>query len=286
MSPSSQLNRGPLRDVMRVWIVDAFAEKPFAGNRAGVCLLNDSRWPDEEWMRQVADELNAETAFAYPLDESGSAWRLRWFTAEAESNICGHATLAITHVLHHEHPSIESFAFETGFGTFCGRAREDESIGLDFPAAPLTQVPVPQGLREAIRAQPLATYRTGDLGDLLVRIGDENEIRALRPDSVAIADLCRRESLRGIIVTAPARSSDCSYDFVSRFFSGAWEDAVTGSAHTALAPYWAAELGASALTGLQASSRAGHVHVELHNDRVHLFGSAVTTVEGHLHTPI
>jgi PhzF family phenazine biosynthesis protein len=237
-------------------------------------------------MRQVADELNAETAFAYPLDQSDASWwRLRWFTAEAESNVCGHATLAITHVLHHEDPNIESFTFETGFGTFVGRARKDESIRLDFPVAPLTQVPIPDALCEAIGAQPRATYRTGELGDLLVRIDDESEIRGLRPDSVAIADLCRRESLRGLIVTAPARSPSCSHDFVSRFFSGMSEDTVTGSAHTALAPYWAVELGVSALTGLQASSRAGLVHVELHHDRVHLIGSAVTTVEGRLHIP-
>jgi PhzF family phenazine biosynthesis protein len=273
---------------MRVWIVDAFTDRPFAGNPAGVCLLETPVWPDEAWMRSVAGELNAETAFVYSLDgTTGSKWGLRWFTQWAESNVCGHATLATAHVLHRARELVGPLSFHSQFGVLAAHIREDGAITLDFPAAELIEVPLPDELPEALGAQPASTCWTGTLGDLLVRLGEEDEIGELRPSSAAAVELCRRESLRGIVVTAPAQDQDSGYDFVSRWFGpehGAlYEDAVTGSAYTALAPYWAPQLGRNTLTGLQASARTGLVHTELHGNRVSLTGSAVTTIEGVMH---
>lgn len=275
---------------MRVWVVDAFTDRPFAGNPAGVCLLETPLWPDEAWMRSVAGELNAETAFVYPLDgTSGREWALRWFTQSAESNVCGHATLAAAHVLHRIREGVGSFSFHSSFGILTAHAREDGAFMLDFPPAELSEVPPPDGLPEALGAQPGSAWRTGALGDLLVRLAEEDDVRELRPDPAAVVDVCRRESLRGIAVTAAARSQACGYDFVSRWFApgngGLEEDAVTGSAYTALAPYWSSHLGRDTLTGLQVSARTGVVHTELHGDRVLLTGTAVTTVEGVLHLP-
>jgi len=86
---------------MRIWVIDAFTDRPFAGNPAAVCLLDTNAWPDRVWMLQLAAELHLETAFAHPLPAAADAdWALRWFTPTAESNLCGHATLATAHALH------------------------------------------------------------------------------------------------------------------------------------------------------------------------------------------
>ena len=157
---------------------------------------------------------------------------------------------------------------------------------LGLPAAPVVEAVVPDGLADALGAILDATYGTGALGDLLAVVPDESAVRGLAPDFTALARLARREGIRGVIVTAAASDPDGGYDFVSRFFApavGIPEDPVTGSAHTALAPYWSGRLGRDGLTGLQASPRTGLVHTAVHGDRVHLTGRAVTVLDGTLH---
>ena len=271
---------------MRVFQVDAFTDRPFSGNPAGVCLLDAGTWPDEAWMRQVAAELSHETAFARPLPDGADAdWALRWFTPAAESNLCGHATLATAHALHADRAMPLTVRFASSFGLLTARTRLDGTITLDFPAASPAETPAPDGLAQALGARPRATYRTGALGDLLATVGDEAAVRSLKPDFTAIARLAHRNGIRGIIVTSAAADPHSGYDFVSRYFapaSGIPEDPVTGSAHTALAPYWSHRLGRNSLTGLQASDRTGLVHTAVHGDRVHLTGHAVTVLDGTL----
>lgn len=277
---------------MRIRIIDAFADRPFAGNPAGVCLLDAGPWPDQAWMRQVAAELSHETAFARPLPNGDEAdWALRWFTPAAESNLCGHATLATAHALHTDHtrqtdrPMPLTIRFASNFGPLIARTRLDGSITLDFPSASTAETPAPDGIAQALGARPHGTYRTGALGDLLAVLSDETAVRSLRPDFTALADVIHRNGIRGIIVTAAAAEPHGGYDFVSRYFapaSGIPEDPVTGSAHTALAPYWSHRLGRDSLTGLQASDRTGLVHTVVHGDRVHLTGHAVTVLDGTL----
>jgi PhzF family phenazine biosynthesis protein len=274
---------------MRIRIIDAFTDQPFAGNPAGVCLLETGTWPDTAWMRQVAAELGHESAFARPLPDGASAdWALRWFTAAAESNVCGHATLATAHALHTDRAAPLTVRFASSFGLLIASTRPEGTITLDFPAAPPAEAPAPGGLAQALGAQPCASYRTGALGDLLTVLGDEAAVRSLTPDFTALARLTRRHGIRGIIVTAAAADRHSGYDFVSRYFApagGIPEDPVTGSAHTALAPYWADRLGRDSLTGLQASDRTGLVHTAVNGDRVHLTGKAVTVLDGDLHHP-
>jgi PhzF family phenazine biosynthesis protein len=273
-------------DVTQVSIVDSFAERPFEGNRAGVCVLDARTWPDENWMRNVAGELSSETAFVYPLNESSDTWALRWFTAVAESNVCGHATLAAAQILHAIHREVPSFTFHSPYGTLTAQREEDGVLRLEFPAAFPVEIAIPAGLAQALGLDPLATFETGSLGDLLIRVAEETQVRGLQPDTLATMNLCRSEAIRGLIVTAPADTADSGYDFVSRYFSPAedlYEDPVTGSAHTALSPYWASELGRQSLTGLQASTRSGLVRTELADDRVFLLGRAIITVTGLMH---
>ncbi|MFJ9750209.1 PhzF family phenazine biosynthesis protein [Streptomyces chartreusis] len=267
---------------MRIRIVDAFSDRPFAGNPAGVLLLD--AFPEDDWLRNVAMEVNhAETAFAHRLPEGGKAdWALRWFTPVTEVTMCGHATLATAHVLHstgaHEGP----VRFDTLSGVLVATPGEDGSITLDFPTAPLTRVEAPEGVAEALGAEPLTAFDTGsNIGDLLLELADERTVLGLTPDLKALG----AHSSRGIIATARAEDPERGYDFVSRCFFpnvGIDEDPVTGSAHTALAPYWSERLGRTGLTGLQASRRSGRVRTEVRGDRTLLSGRAVTVIEGEL----
>jgi PhzF family phenazine biosynthesis protein len=279
---------GPYACWMRIRIIDAFTDQAFAGNPAAVCLLEGDAWPDEGWMHDVAREMSlSETAFAHPLPEGAEAdWALRWFTPAVETNLCGHATLATAHALNSDGRAADSVRFSSRSGVLVTRTDADGTITLDFPAAPPAETSAPDGLAEALGAAPQATFATGALGDLVATFPDEDTVRGLQPDLPAVARLARRDGIRGIIVTAPAADAAAGYDFVSRFFApaeGIPEDPVTGSAHTALAPYWSARLGRDGLVGLQASARTGLVRTSVHGDRVHLTGRAVTVVDGTLH---
>ncbi|WP_156724495.1 PhzF family phenazine biosynthesis protein [Streptomyces apocyni] len=267
---------------MKIRIVDAFTDRPFGGNPAGVLLLD--AFPADDWLQRVAAEVNlSETAFAHPLPTGGGAdWALRWFTPTTEVDLCGHATLATAHVLRSTGTTDTAVHFTTRSGVLTSAAHDDGSHTLDFPTAPLTEVSVPAGVAEALGAEPLAAFDTGpQVGDLLVELADEKTVRALTPDLRALV----AHSKRGIIATAVAQDPTRGYDFVSRCFFprvGIDEDPVTGSAHTALAPHWAPRLGRDDLTGLQASARSGLVRTALRGDRTLLTGHAVTVIEGEL----
>ncbi|MFJ6744023.1 PhzF family phenazine biosynthesis protein [Streptomyces sp. NPDC091279] len=273
---------------MRIRVVDAFTPHPFKGNPAGVVLLDT--FPPDSRLQQIATELNhAETAFAHPLRGEGAGrgegaadWALRWFTPTTEVPQCGHATLATAHVLHTTATHQGNVRFATRSGILIATPQGDGSIILDFPTAPLTRDEAPPGVAEALGAEPVATFDTGPLvGELLIELADEKTVRDLTPDHRALA----AASTRGVIATARAQDPSRGYDFVSRCFfpnSGIDEDPVTGSAHTALAPYWSARLGRAALTGLQASRRTGLVGTQLLGDRTLLKGHAITVVDGEL----
>ncbi len=272
---------------MRIRVIDAFTDRPFAGNPAAVCLLETTAWPDEAWMRQVAAEMNlSETAFARPVPEKVDAdWALRWFTPTVEVDLCGHATLATAHALRSDRGTPGTVRFSSRSGVLIAHTHDDGAVTLDFPAAAATEVAVPDGLADALNSKLDTAYNTGALGDLLVVFSDEAAVRALAPDFTALARLSRRDGIRGIIATAPAADPGSGYDFVSRFFAptvGIPEDPVTGSAHTALAPYWSGRLGRDSLTALQASARTGLIRTAVHGDRVHLTGHAVTVLDGTL----
>jgi PhzF family phenazine biosynthesis protein len=254
--------------------VDAFTDRPFAGNPAAVCLLPAPA--DARWMQDVAREMNlSETAFLVPqLD----GFDLRWFTPAVEIDLCGHATLASAHVLWSDgHLAAEAQArFHTRSGLLTAEQR-GEWIELDFPATRAEPAAAPAGLTAAVGITPRFVGRSRF--DYLLEVDGEEVVRGCKPDFGALA----RVDARGVIVTSRAAAS--GYDFVSRFFApraGVDEDPVTGSAHCALAPYWIAKLGRSELVGYQASARGGTVRVRLQGDRVKLGGQAVTVLRGEL----
>ncbi|MET9648091.1 PhzF family phenazine biosynthesis protein [Streptomyces syringium] len=269
---------------MRIRIVDAFTDRPFAGNPAGVLLFDSGTFPDDDRLQRIAAEVNlSETAFAHRLPQDAAAdWALRWFTPATEVDMCGHATLATAHVLHSTGTATGTVRFSARCGILTATAHEDGSITLDFPTSPLTPATVADGVAAALGAEPLSVLDTGEhIGDLLVELADEKTVRNLSPDVRALA----RHSRRGIIATAAAEDPARGYDYVSRCFFpnvGIDEDPVTGSAHTALAPFWSARLGRDDLTGLQASARSGLVRTSVRGDRTLLTGTAVTVIDGEL----
>lgn len=255
--------------------VDAFTDRPFAGNPAAVCILPAPA--NREWMLNVAREMNlAETAF---LVARKDGYDLRWFTPAVEIDLCGHATLASAHVLWEDGhlPPAAQARFHTKSGLLTAD-RRGNWIELDFPATAPTPAPAPAGLSEALGARPAFVGRSRF--DVLVELDNDDTVRRLEPDLGAIG----RIDARGVIVTSRAGPRR-DYDFVSRFFapqSGVPEDPVTGSAHCALTPYWTAKLGKTDLVGYQASPRGGTVRVRLDGDRVRLGGQAVTVLRGEL----
>ncbi len=259
----------------RIIQVDAFTDRPFHGNPAGVCLLEQAQ-PDA-WMQNVALELNfSETAFLY---RENGAYRLRWFTPVTEVALCGHATLASAHVLWEDGhiPDRQPAEFDTQSGRLTA-TRSDDWITLDFPAKPPEDTPPPDGLLEGLGVeQPRAVQR--NVFDYLVEVDDAAQVRGLRPNFSAL----ERVKCRGVMVTAA--SDEKQFDFISRFFApaaGVNEDPVTGSAHCALGPYWGAKLGKNKMTAYQASKRGGVVRVELRDQRVMLGGRAITVLRGEL----
>ncbi len=267
-----------------MFIVDAFAEHPFSGNPAAVCLLSGS--VQDDWMQALAAEMNlSETAFVWA---EGAGWRLRWFTPTVEVDLCGHATLAAAHVLWDTGaaPDSETLTFATLSGELTAR-RAGRGIEMNFPAEPAVEMgagEVPAGFIEALRLSDVACTVGRNRLDLLVEVVDEAAVRALTPDFPAIGRL----DARGVIVTSrPGRATveSLGVDFVSRYFApaaGVPEDPVTGSAHCALGPWWAARLGKERLVGAQLSQRGGIVGVACEDTRVLLSGAAVTVLQGSL----
>jgi predicted PhzF superfamily epimerase YddE/YHI9 len=257
-----------------IYTVDAFTDRPFAGNPAAVCLLDGPR--DDAWMQRVAAEMNlSETAFLLP---EGDSFRLRWFTPTVEVDLCGHATVASAHVLCETNrlPADRPARFLSRSGPLSA-ARRGNEIELDFPAKVAEPCPAPAGLTEALGATPRWVGR--NKFDFLVELESDAAVRGLTPDFARLATL----PVRGVIVTA--KSATAGADFVSRFFapqSGVAEDPATGSSHCALGPFWRDRLGRAELTGYQASARGGTIGVAVVGDRVKLRGRAVTALRGEL----
>lgn len=258
---------------MRIFTVDCFTDRPFAGGPAAVCVL-DSGWPETEWLQQLAAELNLPaTAFvrrAQPQSE------LRWFSPQTELALCGSGTLAAAHIVWETGERADTLAFTTCGCILAARQECGQRIMLDFPSDSPNPVLVSAKLVAALGVTPRAAAR-GRL-DLLAEVDSPQSVRGLAPDLAALAAL----DARGVIVTARGENAS---DFVSRFFApaaGIGEDPVTASAHCTLGVYWSKKLGKTALTGLQVSPRGGRIDLQLRDGRVDLTGRAVTITRGQL----
>jgi PhzF family phenazine biosynthesis protein len=249
----------------------AFTSRPFAGNPAGVCILDE--WLPDQLLQQIAAENNmAETAF---IIDRCSFYDIRWMTPTVEMDLCGHATLASAHVLfQHLGHAGDTITFQSHSGGELKVDRRENHLVLDFPSRPAAACEAPAKLAEGLRAQPREVFKGRDYLAVFER---EADITAIAP----VFDIVAGLEANGVIVTAPG--DDC--DFVSRYFApqvGVPEDPVTGSVHCALIPYWSKRLGKTKLHARQLSKRGGELFCEDRGERVGIGGTAVTYVEGTL----
>lgn len=252
--------------------IDAFTDKLFHGNPAGVCILE--KWIDDELMQNIAAENNlAETAFVVKTDNK---YEIRWFTPTVEVDLCGHATLASAHVLFNYYPVKENLIefYSTRSGKLLVE-RQGRWLTLNFPADSYTEIDIPEVLITAFQKRPIEAFRGKT--DIMLVFANQEDIEGFRPNFPLIESV----GGRGVIVTAPGTH----VDFVSRFFapqSGIDEDPVTGSAHTTLTPYWTAKTGKTRMTARQVSKRGGDLICEMNEDRVMISGRAVTFLIGEI----
>ena len=247
---------------MKYYVVDAFAEKIFEGNPAGVCIME--KWLPDDLMRKIAMENNlSETAFAV---KETNGYRLRWFTPGGEVDLCGHATLATAYVIAN---FVESNTTTIHFQTLSGQltvTKKAELYEMDFPAYTLKPVPVTEAIVEALHARPLEAFMGRDL---LCVMADEDQVFGAKPDQSKLLEL------DGLLVHMSSKGTE--YDCVSRTFApkcGVPEDPVCGSGHCHIIPFWANRLGKTALVARQASPRGGTLYSENKGDRVILGGYA------------
>nr|WP_295270393.1 PhzF family phenazine biosynthesis protein [uncultured Blautia sp.] len=248
---------------MKQYIVDAFTDKPFAGNPAAVCVMES--WPSEEAMMKLAMENNlSETAFIVK-EEQG--YHLRWFTPGTEVELCGHATLASSYViLNYYEPDSDEVTFNTLSGKLTIH-RKGNLYEMDFPTYELLEIPVTDAMEKAFGVRPIKAV----LGlDLVCVFESEKIVRNMNPD---------QELLRGIEgriqnATARGKENDC----VSRSFCPKLsipEDPVCGSAHCQIAAYWSEELNKKEIYAYQASRRGGYLHCTLQEqNRITISGEA------------
>ena len=248
---------------MKQYIVDAFTDKPFSGNPAAICVMDD--WPSEDFMMKLAMENNlSETAF---IVKELQGYHLRWFTPGGEIGLCGHATLASTFViLNYYEPKSDVARFYTMSGVLTVE-RKGILYEMDFPTYDLNEIPVTDDMEQAFGYRPLKAI----LGLDLICVFAEDQVRSMTPDQTKLL------SLPGRLYNATARGSET--DCVSRSFApsfGVPEDPVCGSAHCQIAPYWAGALGKKEIVAYQASKRGGYLHCRLkENGRIAISGEAV-----------
>ena len=247
---------------MKYYVVDAFAEKIFEGNPAGVCIME--KWLPDDLMRKIAMENNlSETAFAV---KETNGYRLRWFTPGGEVDLCGHATLATAYVIAN---FVESNTTTIHFQTLSGQltvTKKAELYEMDFPAYTLKPVPVTEAIVEALHARPLEAFMGRDL---LCVMAVEDQVFGAKPDQSKLLEL------DGLLVHMSSKGTE--YDCVSRTFApkcGVPEDPVCGSGHCHIIPFWANRLGKTALVARQASPRGGTLYCQNKGDRVILGGYA------------
>lgn len=259
---------------MPLYQVDAFADRVFEGNPAAVVPL--AEWLPDEVMQSLAAENNlAETAFFVP---EGEGFRLRWFTPTVEADLCGHATLATSHVLYtHLGYDAPQISFQTRSGELIVK-REGDKLAMDFPAAKAKPMPEPAGLADALGIKPRIYVRTPNV---MVVFDSADEVRALKPDFVALKRIMT--PFNAVLIASAEAEEGSAFDFVSRVFApahGIDEDPVTGSSYCTSAPYWAKKLGKADLVARQVSARGGTVWCTDAGERVIIRGRCVDYFKG------
>lgn len=258
-----------------IWIIDAFTTTPFMGNAAAVCLMD--AFPAQDVMQITALCMQlSETAFVIP--DGSKKFKIRWFTTQIEVNLCGHATLAATHVLRQSGAikTGDTITFDSMSGTLTCTINEDNSVSLDFPTLSSERAKAPSAMN-ALNVPITNCELSRD--NYIVEVKDYITLQACTPNFKKLSKL----DAQGVIVTTAKGIPEISgkkIDFASRYFCpilGIDEDPVTGSAHCTLAPYWSQRLNKTEFNAYQASKGRGELHVTLNENRTKITGHCVTT---------
>lgn len=258
-----------------IYQVDAFTAEPFKGNPAGVCILEKPM--PEKWMQNIASEMNlSETAFIVKKDDK---YKIRFFTPESEISLCGHATLASAHIMYETALTDrdEKIIFQSRAGELTARI-SGRWVTMNFPAYSLEAIRIPENAENLLGIRPVELYKTQH-GWAFALYHGEHEVRGLSPDFKLLA----KSEIGNMIVTAP--SEDTNFDFCVRCFSpsmGVNEDPVTGSAHSALVPFWNSRTGKNDFISEQVSKRYGILKSSLKRNRVEISGQARTIFKAEL----
>ncbi len=265
---------------MRTYIVDSFTDKPFKGNPAGVCLIENEL--DSELMLSVAQELGlSETAFIRKL-EKDNHYSIRYFSPKMEIPLCGHATLASAKVIFDSIP-VEEIHFINIHSLDLWIKKSDNEILMEFPIYETEPAIAPSELLAALGIKEIANSEYNkETNILLLELKDVQMLKNLNPDFGALYR--SHDAINGVLVTA--LSANDAFDFHSRYFwpwSGTNEDPVTGGTHTFLTKYWSKRLKKTKMKSFQSSARSGYMEVELINDsKMTIKGQAVVVFEGNL----
>ena len=277
---------------MKYYIVDAFTDKPFGGNTAGVVLLDGNDFPDEGMMQAIAAELRySETAFA--RHEGGNRWHLRYFTPKGEVDLCGHATIATFSLLH-----------QLGLASGLCRCRTlAGDLEVEAAGRVMMQMATPrivgtlgeEDTAEAYRAVGLEGYRPtlpvqiaySGLADVMLPMPTVEALNSLQPDMEAVSALTQR--LEAVSIH-PFVLGDDGYTAHVRDFAPAYgvpEESATGTANAALTHYLATNgiiaAGDHSFLQGEAMGRPSVVETRLDADgTIRVGGSAAIVAEGRL----
>ncbi len=255
---------------IQTYFVDAFASQLFRGNPAAVCILE--KWLSDEMLQSIAME-NHLPATAFLVNDNGK-FEIRWFTPEYEIDLCGHGTLAMGYVVfNYLHPSLKRIDLHSRQGLLSVK-QDEKLITLDFPTKSLDVCSQINLIEKSLGCTPVELYQHKSERCLII-LDNEDQVRDVKPNLQVLSEL----PYRGIIITSRGKEAD----FVSRVFYPKkliWEDAVTGSSHCLLVPYWSKQLHKTKLHSRQLSQRSGDLFCELVKDRVFISGTAVLYLKG------
>ncbi len=265
--------------MIKTYFVDSFTTEPFKGNPAGVCILNNEM--SNEKMLKIAREIGfSETAFIKKIEDQDT-YSIRFFSPKREIPLCGHATLASAKIIFEKTPA-SSIRFITGENLNLIIKKDTENIIMEFPVYDTTPLTTPQSVLSALGLENVMNSSYSPKNKIiLLEIADAEILAALKPDFTALINSC--ENINGVLVTAPSNTEQ--YDFHYRYFwpwAGTNEDPVTGGVQTFLTKYWSIRLNKKKMKAFQSSHRTGFMKVELDNDKVLIYGTAVTVFEGNL----
>ncbi|MEO6405784.1 MAG: PhzF family phenazine biosynthesis protein [Ferruginibacter sp.] len=261
---------------MKTYFVDSFTNEKFKGNPAAVCLPENNL--DDKTMQDIATEIGfSETAFIKKF--SGNTYSIRFFTPKMEISLCGHATLASSKIIF-DTTSLNSIIFININHVELFIEKSGRKIKMQFPVYETEDTEVPQEMLNALGISEIVNKRYSPNNKIiLIEIRDTKLLADLRPDFLSL--LNSHDGINGVLVTAQADGID--FDFHYRYFwpwAGTNEDPVTGGVQTFLTKYWVTKLKKHRLNAFQSSSRTGRMNTELHDDKVFIYGEAVTVFEG------